>query len=256
MTVNDPQYWTTLTNTEALISRLQAFLDNRETRESLQFWAQTLMAEDSSATRGNAWATDVLINLWNASAREPPSDESCSYILRRIDVHAYLCRLQRGEQVAPTRDLGYLSASPADVAARLGRETERHILDGIGWCEYLQLASPGSGRVFILECSLDKKEAKGSWVYADRAVDTLDATRDFFETLAIDLADIKDFAQGFVFDVSSLPCLTLCCQDGTGVRTEVSSFTGRRKADATLRRYEAQFRDKMYWIEDRAMSDL
>ncbi len=250
MAAGDPQYWTPLARVETLVDRLQAFLASGATHASMQAWAQALWTEQESPVCGHAVATAILMNLWNAATREPPGDESRPYVLRRVDVDAYLYRLQRGDQEAPTRDLGYLRATPADVAARLGRETERHVLDGIGWCEYLQLASPGSGRVFLLERSFDTA-AKGSWVYADRAADALDATRDLFETLAIDLADLEGFAHDFVVDTAALPRSTLWRQDDNGVRVEVTSFTGRRKAEAALRGYESLHHKQVYWLEGR-----
>jgi len=250
MAAGDPQYWTTLAHAETLVGRLQAFLAGVETHESLQAWAQALWTEQASPVCGNAGATAILMNLWNAATREPPGDESRPYVLRRVDVDAYLYRLQRGDREAPTRDLGCLRASPAEVAARLGRETERHVLNGVGWCEYLQLASPGSGRVFMLERPLDAA-ARGSWVYADRAVDALDAARDLFETLAIDLADLESFAREFVVDPATLPCSTLWRQDDKGVRAAIAGFTGRRKAEAALRAYESLHDNQVYWLEDR-----
>ncbi len=251
MAAGDPQYWTTLARTETLVGLLQAFLAGHETHESLQEWSRTLWAGQESPVHGHTWATGILMNLFNATERELLGDDSSPRILRGIDVDAYLSGLQRGEKVAPTRELGGLRATPQDVATWLGRETERHVLDGIGWCEYLQLASPGTGRVFVLERALNTRMT-GSWVYADRAADALDTVRDLFETLTIDLADLDCFAQAFIIDTGALPSLTLWRQDNTGDRAEVASFTGRRKAEAALRRSEAQDPMQVYWIEDRA----
>ena len=203
MAAGDSQYWATLAYTEKLVGRLQAFLAGSETHESLQAWAKALWTEQASPMYGHAWATAILINLWNAATREPPGAESDPYTLRRIDVAVYLGGLQRGDRV-PTRDLGGLRATPADIASQFGRETERHVVDGIGWCEYLQLASPGSGRVFVLERRLEGA-VRGSWVYVDRTAGTLDAVRDLFETLTIDLADVEAFASDFVVETTALP---------------------------------------------------
>lgn len=249
MAAGDTQYWVTLAHTETLVGRLQAFLAGGETHESLQTWARALWIEQESPVRGHAVATGVLMNLWNAATREPPGDDSRPYILRRIDVDAYLHRLQRGDREGPPRELGGLRPTPADIAARLGRATERDVLAGIGWCEYLQFASPGSGRVFMLERSLDAV-GRGSWVYADRATDALDAVRDLFETLALDLADLEGFARDFVVETASLPRSTLWRQDDNGFRAEVAGFTGRRKAEAALRHYESLHHKQFYWLED------
>ena len=248
MAVGEPQSWTTLARTETLISHLQAFLAGSETPESLQAWARALWTEQASPVNGHAWATAILMNLWNATTREPRGAESRPYILRRVDVAAYLDGLQRGDRV-PTRDLGGLRATPTDIASRLGRETERYVLDGIGWCEYLQIASPGSGRVFVLERPLEAA-ARGSWVYVDRTADTLDSVRDLFEILAIDLADLEGFASDFVVDTGALPGWTLWRQDDNGIRAEVADFTGRRKAEAALRHYESLHHKQVYWLED------
>jgi hypothetical protein len=249
MATGDPQYWTTLTRVELLIHRLQAFLSGGETHESLQAWAKALWIEQESPVSGHAAATAILMNLWNAATREPPGDDSCPYILRRIDVDAYLYRLQRGDQKLPTHDLGCLHATPADIAARLGRETERYILDGIGWCDYLRFASPGSGRVFVLERPL-RAVARGSWVYVDQAADPLDTARDLFEALTIDLADLDAFASRFIIDPAALPRWTLWHQDDHGARRELASFTSRRKAEAALRRHESPPHKQFHWLED------
>jgi len=250
MVAGDPQYWTTLAHTETLVGRLRAFLVGGETHESLQAWAKALWTDLAGPVNGNAVATAILMNLWSAATREPPDDESRPYVLRRVDVDAYLYRLQRGDQGPSGRDLGFLRASPADIASRLGRETERYVLGGIGWCEYLQFASPGSGRVFVLERALGAAPT-GSWVYVDRTADALDAVRDLFETLAIDLADLEGFASDFVVDTGALPRWTLWRQDDNGIRAEVADFTGRRKAEAALRHYESLHHKQVYWLEDR-----
>ncbi len=138
---------------------------------------------------------------------------------------------------------------PIDIASRLGRETERYVLDGIGWCEYLQIASPGSGRVFVLERPLEAA-ARGSWVYVDRTADALVAVRDLFEALAIDLADLEGFASDFVVDTAALPRWTLWRQDDNGIRAEIADFTGRRKAEAALRHYESLHHKQVYWLEE------
>ncbi|HEY0132526.1 MAG TPA: hypothetical protein VGB85_00565 [Nannocystis sp.] len=250
MAASDPQYWRTLAHSETLVRRLQGFLAGAETHESLQAWAQAQWTGQDSPVCGHAVATGILMNLWNAEVRDPSFGASGPHILRRIDVVEYLWLVQRGEVNLPTRDLGCLRATPAEVAARLGRETERHVLDGIGWCEYLRLASPGSGRVFMLERPLHAA-ARGSWVRADRVADTLDVTRDLFETLTIDLADIEGFAGGFVVDPAGLPRWTLWRQDDNGIRAEVADFTGRRKAEAVWRHYESLRHKQLYWLEDR-----
>jgi len=72
-----------------------------------------------------------------------------------------------------------------------------------------------------------------------------------FETLAIDLGDLDGFAADFVIDHDALPCLTLWRQDDNGVRAEVADFTGRRKAEAALRRFESHHHKQLYWLEER-----
>jgi hypothetical protein len=249
MAAGDPQYWTTLAITETLVGRLQALLAGSETHESVEAWARALWTGQDSPVAGHPVATGILMNLWNAAARERPEGESGPYVLRPIDVDAYLRRLQAGEREAPTRELGCLRATPADVAARLGRETERDVLNGLGWCDYLQFASPGSGRVFMLERVIDGA-ARGSWVYAARATDAVDVVRDLFETLAVDLADIEGFASDFVVDITALPRVSLWRQDDNGVRAVVAVFTGRRKAEAALHHYEKLQHKQVYWLED------
>lgn len=240
--------------TEELVRRLRAFVDGGETHESLQAWGRAVWGESQEGpVLGHPVATATLINVWNAESRSPPGDEGCPHILRAVDAVEYVRVLQRGHVKAPVRDVGELKRSLPSFVAQLGRETERCVLDGLGWYEFVQLASPGTGRVFVLGRPLQREFAYttvAADVAGERTFDAQDILRDLFETLVIDLEDVLELDEGFEEAARSLPRQTLWRQDDHGHRAAIASFTGSRKAEAGLRRFEAARHKQMYWLED------
>ncbi|MDC0668607.1 hypothetical protein [Nannocystis radixulma] len=234
--------------TEELLRRLQAFCAGQETHESLQAWARTAAGGPAPTHR---IACEIHLDLWNAASRLPPGDPSCPYILRPVDVVAYARQLQRGAVTIRLREFAVVKASLPAIAAQLGLESERHVLDGLGWFESLQFASPGSGRVFVLSRPLQRAHADPTILEAAAAgpeVDARDLLRDLFETLGIDLADVLELPDGF--DPESLPKHTLWRQDDNGNRFAVATFTGLRKAEAALQRFLVLKHKQFYWLED------
>lgn len=132
-----------------------------------------------------------------------------------------------------------------------GSTTERHILDGLGWYEYQQFASPGTGRVFVLSGPIHHSPSGeyGPQIAANRPDDGVnEVLLDLFETLEIDLADIALYD---AFTSHTLRELHLWRQPADGAPTLVATFTGLRKAMAALRRCEAAANSEPHWLEGR-----
>lgn len=244
----DPEYFEAQASTEELVRRLRRFLAGGETHESLEAWGKAAWGRTHPA-QANRAAFSVMMNAWNAATRVWPGDASCPFALRPVDVAAYLRLLQRGEPKAPLREVGGLKAPLSAFAEQLGLETERHVVDGLGWFEYLQFASAGSGRVFVLSRPLTcgPRGPETTEVAADAAADAKDVLCDLFETLAIDHEDVHWLAEGF--EARSLTTWVLWRQDDNGNRAEVARFTGFRKAEAAFRRYAALMHKQLYWVE-------
>jgi hypothetical protein len=251
MAAGDPHDLEVRDLTAELVRRLRGFLDGHETHASLMLWARAVWGDSQvGPVDTNRVATAILMNLWNAASRSFRGDEQGSYILRGMDVAEYLRLLQRGSVTAPVREVGGLKAPLRTFAAQLGIEPERHVVEGLGWFEVLQFASPGSGRVFVMNRSLEHVDVETlpTDVVADMGMDAPEVLRDLFETLVIDLADVAWLADGFA--AIALPRRTLWRQDDNGNRAAVATFTGVRKAEAALRHYDTSTHKQVYWLED------
>lgn len=253
MAAGDPPDLAARALTEQLIVRLQAFLDGRETHESLRTWAGAAWRDHQQGlARTNRTARLILSNVACAADRHPPGDESQPYILRAVDVVEYLRKLQRGDMTGPVREVAMLSMPLPIFAERLGLDTDRYILDQLGWFEYLQFASPGSGRVFVLSRPLEFFDQGRSLVefVPLGPFDPQDVLRDLFETFIVDHEDLVWLADDFDNICESLPRQTLWRQDDNGNRFAVATFTGARKAEAALQHFAALKHKQFYWLED------
>lgn len=239
---------------EAMIRRLQALLDGHETHTSLKAWAVETWQSAGEYWQGpialNRTATHVLGDLLDADARMPPGDAAAPHVLRREDIVRALDELRRGVLVPPLAEIGVLRYPLLTFIAALDLPTERHILDGIGWYEYQQFASPGTGRVFVLSGPIDHPPSSeyGPQIAANRPDDVNEVLLDLFETLEIDLADIELYD---AFTTHTLRELRLWRQPADGARTLVATFTGLRKAMAALRRCEAAANSEPHWLAGR-----
>jgi hypothetical protein len=128
----------------------------------------------------------VLINLTNATARTRPRDDASPFILRAIDAAEYLRLLRRGTLTSPGRKIGGLTAPLRTFAEQLGLETERRVLDGLGWFELLPCASPSSGRAFALSRPLEHlhlHQRLSTDVVVEPGSETADVLHDLVETV-------------------------------------------------------------------------
>ncbi|MDC0723215.1 hypothetical protein [Nannocystis bainbridge] len=250
MPVGDPDDLRIRTLTASLVQRLRGFIDGSETHAGLQAWAQAAWGSTFEGPAvANRLATNALHDLCNADSRVPPRDLASPHIFRPLDAAESLRQLQRGTITGPFREVAGLKDPLRKFAARLDLETERHVLDGLGWFEFLQFASPGTGRVFILQRPLDHPDFDNfpTLVRASATDDAFETLRDLFETLGIDLTDVAALADEFA--ALDLPTRTLWRQDDNGNRAVVATFTGARKADAALQHYTALMHKQMYWLE-------
>ncbi|PCC75355.1 hypothetical protein SAMN02745121_03919 [Nannocystis exedens] len=250
MPIGDPQDLRVRALTEELIHRLRGFIAGRETPATLQQWAQATWGKGQEGpVAANRLATEALHDLWNADSRFPPGDLTSPPIFRPVDAAATLRRLTRGSLDGPVCEVAALKAPLHQFAARLDLETERHVLDGLGWFEFLQFASPGTGRAFDLQRPLERRDTDNlpTLVRASATGDAQEILQDLFETLVIDHDDVAALADDFA--ALELPKRTLWRQDDNGNRAQVASFTGVRKAEAALTHYAALMHKQLYWLE-------
>ncbi|MFZ6184673.1 hypothetical protein [Nannocystis pusilla] len=250
MAVGDSQDLRVRALTEELIRRLRDFIAGRETPATLQQWAQKVWGptQEGPAT-ANRLATEALHDLWSADSRFPAGDLGSPPIFRPVDAAETLRQLQRGTLVGPVCEVAGLKAPLRHFATRLDLETERHVLDGLGWFEFLRFASPGTGRAFDLQRPLERRDSDNlpTLVRASIADDPQETLRDLFETLVIDHDDVAALADNFA-DLKPLR-RTLWRQDDNGNRAVVAPFTGVRKAEAALQQYSALMHKQLYWLE-------
>ena len=227
-----------------LIRRLRAFVDGHETHDSLQSWARSLWGDtEDGPMEMNSVGTSILENAWNAAVKLPSRGEADSYILRTADAIEYIRLLQRGIVKAPLTEVAGLLIPLRHIGERLGLETERHIISGLGWFEFLQIASLGTGRTFVLSRSLGRDDSKQPMTEAavsEKKNDAQGILEDLFETLEIDFDDVGWLAQEF--RQVSLPRWILQYQEGDNSLVPIATFSGFRKAEATLRQSGSRYR--------------
>jgi hypothetical protein len=237
--------------TRQLVAALEAFVRGEKSSAELEAWAHGVWPSTGTQEgpiASNALATRMLINAWNADVREGQIP-----LLRIDDALAYLSTLRRGVGKATPRLIGNAVAPFEQLTQKLAVPTERHVVDGLGWFEFAQFASPATGRSFLLDVPLqtasigfDDTHRVASF-YAEALGEPRDCLVDLLETLSLDLSDLSWRAEPF--DAISLPEWALWRQDDNGIKTHVSSFTGRCKARAALASFEALHHKQTYWLE-------
>jgi hypothetical protein len=244
-------YFTAFERAGELLQRLQGFVRGDETHASLVRWAGSGWRVEHAQGGPfplNRTATRLLVNLANASA---PGRLDQTPILRVEDAAHYIELLRRGENRKLVRLIGCSRILLQKLQLRLQLPTEREVVPGIGWCEYLRFASPASGRTFVLEESLQRSSSDGDNAYGNFSSedqgDPRDCLIDLLETLAIDLDDLAWRAPEF--ERLTLPTWTLWRQDDNGSKTAMTTFTGCRKAQAALAQFEALQHKQTYWLE-------
>lgn len=252
MVAGDRQYFETRRLTIEIVARLEDFVAGRETNEGLEAWAMSVWGRTQKGpAHTNRWASSVLINLHNAGARHDQRDATSPFLLRAADATAYLQRLRRGEFGGPGVLVGGIATPLEPFVERFGLGTEHHIVDGLGWFEQLQFASFGSGRAFALNRPLqylEKYDALATDIVAAPGEVPAEVLRDLVEALVIDRSDFVWLSSDFKDVV--LPEHTLWRQDDNGNRVVIQKFTGRRKAEKELARFEALSHKQMYWLEE------
>jgi hypothetical protein len=244
-------YFTAFDRTGELLQRLQGFVRGTETHASLVRWASSgwrIEHAQGGPLGLNRTATRLLANLANGGALGRLDQAP---ILRVDDAAHYIELLRRGESHKLTRLIGCSRILLQDLQQRLHLPTERQVVPGIGWCEYLRFASPATGRTFVLEESLQRPSGDGDNAYgnfsSDDQSDARDCLIDLFETLAIDLDDLAWRAPEF--EKLTLPTWTLWRQDDSGIKTAMTIFNSCRKAQAALAHFEALPHKQTYWLE-------
>jgi hypothetical protein len=243
-------YFEVLEGTLELIARLEAFVRGEVTGQALQTWALEQwqrVPHGQGPLLPNRIASHVMDDLTGAG-REMDTGQP---IFRRVDAELWLRELRQGRN----RDLVRYVASPnvpfEHFVQQLKLPTERHIIPGIGWHEFLYFASPATGTVFLIRVPLEDytivPEPKVPLFCVQGDASPLTCLVDLLETLAIDRSDLSWVADEMA--TSELPTWALWRQDDNGNEALVQSFTGYRKARAELARFEALGHKQTYWLD-------
>jgi hypothetical protein len=243
-------YFEVLEGTLELIARLEGFVRGEVTGKTLQAWALDQwqrVPHGQSPLMPNRIASDVMDDLTGAG-NETDTGEP---IFRTVDAERCLRELKQGRP----RDLGRYVAAPHAPFEHFVRQlkvpTERHIIPGIGWHEFLRFASPATGCVFCVRVSLQdwtiEPEPKVPLFCVQTDASPLTCLLDLLETLSIDRSDLSWVAEEIA--TSEVPTWTLWRQDDNGNEALVQSFTGYRKARAELARFEALGHKQTYWLD-------
>lgn len=185
---------------------------------------------------GNGVASVAFGSCWNATDQE----------LRPSDVDAYVQWLTVGTSAYPVRVCG-VTSSATQLGEQLSLPTVRYILDGLGWVESLDFASPITGRKFSAESSLEGA-FRNSFVRASDGPAAPSALLDLCNTLGIDGAEC------FLEHEEPIRWL-LWRQDDNGHRSVLASFSALLKARNELERLESSKHKQMYWIEEATGQD-
>lgn len=182
-------------------------------------------------------ATSVAFgSCWNATDLE----------LRPSDVDAYVQWLTVGTSACPVRVCA-VTFSAAQLGERLSLPTVRYLVDGLGWVESLEFASPITGRQFSAESSVEGAP-RNSFVRASDGPPEPSALLDLCNTLGIDGAEC------FLEHEEPIRWL-LWRQDDNGHRSVLASFSALLKARNELARLESSTHKQMYWIEEATRQD-
>lgn len=225
---------------QSVVAALRGFLKSETDRVALSRFARELWPEamgQSMPFRRHGAANTVWISILNATSPE----------LRVSDVECYLRWLTRGAASFPARVCG-VRANAARLAEQLNLQTERYIVDGLGWIESVEFSSSCTGRAFHAWSSMMHGVLDNVFVQASESLEEPRAVLDLCNTLGIDAADC--------FLESPEPTRwRIWRQDDNGHRAVVGSFTALRKARITLANLEASTHKQMYWIESEPPSD-
>ena len=243
---SEPGYFETQSRVAAIAARLESFVAGRESAESLSNWASALWADGGSEkgpVPSNRVATHALIDMMNASVSVGGAPA-----YRAVDASTCLQELRRGPDVPLGQNLATSAIRVDEVATRLALKSRRSVLDGLGWQAAVKFASLATGRAFAAHQSLEESAGPAaplSFVCRE-GEDIHDALIDLVETLACDLADL-DWVHP-IAAVDRLPKWVLMRQDDHGVVVEVEAYSGRRKAEAALRHFDALTHKQTYWV--------
>ncbi len=247
------EYFETAERTAALIETLERFTQGLETTRALQAWARDLWEKDGTQAgplRTNKLATMILTNLWSADARQDPEDRQSGGMLRVQDALEYLRVLRTGAAYFAPRDVASVALPLGHWAARFVLQPTRHVIDGLGWFEFIKFASSATGRTFLMRSSLpsEKESPCHSTVSTELQGDAGQCLQDLLETLAIDRRDLTWVAHEF--EKLVLPEWVLWRQDDNGIKAEIERFTGYKKALSALADLEAKQHKQAYWLEN------
>jgi hypothetical protein len=229
---------------EALVAelarRISEVLDRRSERAAVLAWVRSVWPEGERIP-ALAWAAaeDVLCCLQDIDRPD---------IVREQDLGHYLRLLQYGDSCnADEMPLLTLSGTLAELSIPRRGETERWIVDGLGWYEGLRLVSGATGRPFVASMPLQPIDAPYVNISKPKSDEVVAALWDLFELLGIDETDATYIAPHV--DIRALPAWRLCRLDDNAQEFEVERSRSRSKLSRRQKAFEDTGHRQSYWIE-------
>jgi hypothetical protein len=234
--------------TREMVDLVQSFLEGGTSRKELSTWARD--RPDDHGTLFRTAATAGLHGcLWNC---EVVLRETGEPLIRPVDLVEHLHVVSEGEMPFDPEEIAVITPGVREIARYVAGSATRLLLDGLGWFEGVQFASPATGRPFAA-ISLHALElgfgdpAVGSIVRTYRYPESAEARgsvlADLFDTLAIDLDDVTS-VRGEVSDRWALMRV-----DDNGNSAVVAAFSGYAKARTRLAHFETLHHKQTYWLE-------
>jgi len=217
------------------IAVLRNFASGAITAAELEQYARRMWPDTNGQGTpfpGNGLAATAFNSIWR------PTDTE----LRASDVAGYIRWLTIGTCDFPARVCG-VRITAAQLAEKLSLPTQRYIVDGLGWIESVEFASPITGRQFHAESSMMDGVPQNIYVRASEGTREPSAVLDLCNTLGIDAADC-------FLDDDEPTRWVIWRQDDNGHRAIVESFSALQKARRELLRLESSAHKQMYWIEE------
>lgn len=227
-----------------MVALLQEFSGSSADRQRIYDWAHHVFdgRSQDNVFDGHPTAEVVFFCLWNILDCDPRTDEP---LVRKHDTEAYLRWLL--SPAFPARDLGHfvaLNFSFDELARRVKVTPVRELVSGWGWLETVQFASLVTGMSFVSFRSISSPvDHDNALVFFEQSADRYRALIELFETLEIDLADVKHMP------IEVTPQWVLLRQDDNGNRFVVEHFVTGSAARRRLAQFESMSHKQMYWVE-------
>jgi hypothetical protein len=229
--------------TAEMVGLVEQLLAGRTTRHELYVWAEKLVYPHRPLAFHTAAARGLLSCLLDLHSQLDDGPR-----VRDVDLAAHVEAIRMGWPPFDPEAFATLALTAREVATRIGREIQRYYVDGLGWMEICEFASPATGRRFSVHRPLhDAASAMvtrvSTFALPPAAADRAAVLADLFDTLTIDMDEIT------WSDIAPSERWRLMRSDDNGNTQLVRRFSGYAKARKALAEYEAKLHKQAYWLE-------